>query len=224
VRKLEGVEQGFQLRSDRERLALESWVDWRVNETSLRAEEFEIALASQLRPFTGTRFTGARLDGQILWFHAGGQRNSSDRVEHKLTLLAGGSYGLARPFGADWLDEARIGGRCLRSWDGGRDLPNESGDGWEVFAQLDPNPWRATTLRSYGSYFRGNDFHAERGDPFYTLDDYGQLGFKLIVPVALDFRFEAGVALQLGESQFNGSFLLGFAWGQAFAVNALRPR
>jgi hypothetical protein len=219
VKKLEGAEQGFQLRSDGDTLKLESWVNWRVNETSLRPEEFEIALVSQVRPFSGVR-----LDGQILWSHAGGQQNSSNRVEHNLTLLAGGSYGFTEPFGLGGIDEARVGGRYLHSWEGGRNLPNESGNGWEVFAQADANPWRESILRIYGSYFQGADFYAERGDPLYTLDEYGQLGFKWIVPVAQDFRFEAGVVFQLGESQFNGSFLLGFAWGQAFAVNALKPR
>jgi len=213
VNKLEGVEQGFQLRSDRDLLGLETWVNWRVNETALRPEEFEVGFASQLRPCAGTR-----LDGQALWSHAGGQQNTSNRVEHNLTLLVGGSYGFAEPLGLGRVDEVRFGGRYLRSWDGGRNLPSESGDGWEIFAQVDTNPFRESTLRVYGSYFQGTGFHADRGDPLYTLDDYAQLGFKWIVPVAKDFRFEGGVALQLGESQFNGSFLLGFAWGQAFGV------
>ncbi|NQZ99289.1 MAG: hypothetical protein HRU01_22505 [Myxococcales bacterium] len=223
VNRLQSAEQGFQVRADRETLKLDGWLNWRVRETGVRAEEFEIALATQLRP-DWALLDGLHIDGQVLWAHVGGQQNSSDRVEHNLSLMGGGTYGVPHPFAVDWLEEVRAGGHYFRVFDDTRQLPSTTGSGWEVAASIDTRPWERVGLRVHGSYFDGTAFVARRGDPLYSLDDYAQLGMTLLFDLPADLRLEGGVVLQLGEGQFNGSFLINLVFGRAFPIPVMKAR
>ncbi|MFT5442524.1 MAG: hypothetical protein ACI8W3_001568, partial [Myxococcota bacterium] len=69
-------EQGVQLRVDRKRLKQDLWINWRVRETGVRAEEFEIASSNQARFFDES----VHVDAHAIWSHAGGQISSSDRL------------------------------------------------------------------------------------------------------------------------------------------------
>ena len=80
TQRLQGNEQGFQVRVDRETLKLDTWVNWRIRETRIRPEEFEIGTAFQLRP-DAKLLDGLQIDGQVFWSHVGGQQNDTNRVE-----------------------------------------------------------------------------------------------------------------------------------------------
>lgn len=82
-------EQGGQLRVDRTGLKQDLWINWRVRETGIRAEEFEIASSNQLRLMQERLW----LDAQMIWNHAGGQISASGRLEHNLSFMLGGSIG-----------------------------------------------------------------------------------------------------------------------------------
>jgi len=217
--RLQGTEQGFQVRVDREVLKLDTWINWRIRETSIRPEEFEMGLAGQLRPFGGLH-----VDGQVFWSHVGGQQNNTKRVEHNLAFVGGATWGCAEPFGATWIEDLRIGGHYFHVLDDGRNGNFSTGRGWEAEISLETQPWDRVGLRYHASYFDGDEFGALRGDPLYGLSDYTQLGGTLIAEMTGSLRAEAGVVLQYGQGVFNGSFLINLVWGQPFPVPVLKAR
>lgn len=223
TQRLQGAEQGFQARVDRPTLKLDSWINWRVRETRIRPEEFDVGFAGQLRPRL-PGLAGLRLDAQGFWSHVGGQQNDTDRVEHNLTFLAGATWGCAAPFGLDWIEDLRAGGHYLRVLDDGRDRDASEGSGWEAVIQLDTRPWERVGIRYHASYFDGDEFVASRGDPLYRLGDYTQMGGTLIARLPGALRLEGGVVLQYGQGVYNASFLMNFVWGQAFPIPVLEAR
>lgn len=221
--RLQGTEQGFQVRVDRPTLKLDSWVNWRIRETRLRPEEFEIGTAFQLRP-DAARLRGLRVDGQVFWSHVGGQQNDTDRVEHNLGFMGGGTWGCAAPFGLEWIEDLRAGAYYFHVLDDGRDRDFSTGRGWEAIVRLDTQPWDRVGVRYHASYFDGDEFVALRGDPLYQLGDYTQVGGTVIAELTGALRLEGGVVLQYGQGVFNGSFLINLVWGQPFPIPVLRAR
>ena len=221
--RLQGAEQGFQIRVDRESWKSDTWVNWRINETSIRPEEFEIANAFQLRPY-GSFFEGLHVDVQVFWSHVGGQQNDTNRVEHNLSLMGGGTWGWTRPLGMDWIEEIRAGAHYFHVLDDGRDRNDSVGRGWEAIVRLDTQPWEHVGLRYHASYFDGDEFVALRGDPLYQLGDYAQLGGTVIAELPGALRMEGGVVFQYGQGVFNGSFLINLVWGQPYPIPVLKAR
>lgn len=210
----QNAEQGLQLRVDRACWKNDAWINWRLREGAVRAEEFELGNSSELRFFSDHLY----LEGQTLWSHAGGQRSSSDRLEHNLALMGGASLGTPAPLGWQTIDELRVGGRFFYSRDWGRNLPTRNGTAWEVWGRIDTQPSRWLTLRLFGGYFAGDDLVADRGDPLYAIDDYGQVGLTGVFEVARDLRLETGVVLQQTEGVTNYTYQVHFAWGQTFSL------
>lgn len=212
------TEQGFQARVDLEHWKNDTWINWRIREDEMTAEEFEVGNATQLR------WWGLRGDGQILWYHVGGQQNNADRVENKVAGLAGGSIGLA---GTDlvkeggWLEDLRVGGAYLVSHDS--TLADETGSGFEVYAHLDTRPRENLLLRGFASYFSGDDYAGSRGDPLYTLDDYSQVGATALWNLGEGFRAEATAVLQFTEDETNYTFGINLVWGRAFTLADTSP-
>jgi hypothetical protein len=223
TQRLQGNEQGFQVRVDRETLKLDTWVNWRIRETRIRPEEFEIGTAFQLRP-DAKLLDGLQIDGQVFWSHVGGQQNDTNRVEHNLSFMGGGTWGCAAPFGVDWIEDLRVGAHYFHVLDDGRNRNFSTGRGWEAVASLDTQPWERVGVRVHASYFDGDEFVALRGDPLYRLGDYSQVGGTVITELPGALRLEGGVVFQYGQGVFNGSFLIKLVWGQAFPVPVLRPR
>lgn len=70
----ENTEQGLQFRADLEKLKEDLWINWRLSETLIRSEKFDIGNVIQLR------FGDLWIDGQFLWRHIGGQQNTENTV------------------------------------------------------------------------------------------------------------------------------------------------
>ncbi|MCP4039053.1 MAG: hypothetical protein GY733_19095, partial [bacterium] len=175
--KLRGrAEQGVQLRVDGDRYKQDLWANWRIRETRLEPEEFEIASASQVRVFDDL----LRVDVHGIWSHAGGQITESDRLENNLVFLAGGSLGRAWTCRAPCVLDVRVAGRYLHSIKSGRDIDRDTGRGWEVELVSVVAASPTISGRIHASYHRGSDLRNERGDPLYRLDDYAQLGGALV--------------------------------------------
>lgn len=221
VQKLRtNTEQGFQLRVDRSLFKHDTWINWRIREGDIRPEEFEVGSSSQLRLFDDI----LRLDVQAMIDHAGGQISLSPVVETNVALLGGASIGIRNPFGLTYIEEARIGGAYFYSSDDPQDNPNQTGDGWEVRANLDLSPMAGSLIRFYTSYFSGYDFLAHRGDPLYSLDDYVQGGFTILFGIGPNLRVEAGFVVQDNEGEANYTFQVNMSWGTAFDLGFLKPR
>lgn len=220
TRKLRGrAEQGVQLRVDRRRYKQDLWVNWFIRETGAEPEEFEIASSSQGRFFDDR----LRVDGQLIWVHAGGQITESDRLENNLIYLGGASVGRARDCSAPCVADVRLAGRFLYATKSGRDLNRETGMGWEV-ELISVLPIDATIEgRIHASYFRGNDLILERGDPLYQLDEYAQLGGTLVFHPARGLAVETGILGQWTDDELNFTYRVNFMWGEAFAT-PLRAR
>jgi hypothetical protein len=216
----ESTEQGFQLRIDRDRWKQDSWINWRIREGEVRAEEFEIATSMRALLFQGRLW----LDGSFMWDHAGGQISSDDRLDHNTTLLGGASYAVPHLFGIEAIDELRLGGRAMVSFDDTRQTDYETGTGWEIHTSLDTHPREGLLLRFHASWFEGDDFLGRRGDPIYSQDQYQQIGVGVHFNPIANFYTEAGFVIQHIEGETNYSFQVHASWGEAFGVGFLKPR
>ena len=216
------VEEGFQLRVDRDHYRSDTWIDWRVREGAIRAEEFEIASAHAVSPANG--WVGLR--GQFMWAHAGGQVSLSGRVEQNLMYLAGASVGPGgdqppRP-GAPlrW----RCGYDHLWSRDDADTRPLTTGDGGQWWARADLPARRDLVLRLGWSRYRGDGLKPGLGDPLYGLDRYDQLGANLLLFSGNSgLVIEAGFVKQWTDDHRNLTYQLTMAWNGAFSLGRPRP-
>lgn len=214
------TEQGLQWRVDRENWKQDTWINWRIREGEIDAEEFEVGNATQLR-FFEDRF---RLDGQLHWAHAGGQISLSPRVENNLAVMAGMSWGFAQDLDIDLIEDLRIGASAFYSSDDTKQTDQVNGDAWEVSAVMDLRPSEGTLVRIDASYFNGSDYLARRGDPLYTLEDYAQLGATGIWSLGENGRIEAGAVWQGTEDHSNYTAQVNLIWGTAFIADAIVRR
>ncbi|GAB4536100.1 MAG: hypothetical protein Fur0020_03920 [Thermodesulfovibrionia bacterium] len=210
------AEQGFQIRSDKGWLKEDMWINWRVRETSIRAERFVFANSTQMR------YNGIYLDGQLYWAHTGGQKNTDDRLENNVTLLAGGSYGVSPQSLKDLINlkEIRIGGYYLYNHDYSRNVKESDGDGFEGRITADIMPAKNTVISIFGSYFKGDEILARDGDPLYSMDEYAQLGTNILFNLPAGLRIEFGMVGQFVKDKFVHTEQLYLTWGKAF--NLLR--
>ena len=211
-------EEGVQLRVDREHFKHDQWIHWRIREGLERPEAFEIGSSSQLRLFSSMLW----IDGHFLWSHVGGQINAGDRVEHNLTFLAGVSFGKSGLI-KGVIGDARLGVNGLWNVDHKRNEPEQKGQGIETFGTLDSAVFARSKLRFFTSYFDGQDFHADLGDPLYRLDRYAQFGLDWILRATRSLRIEVGYVLQWTDNMTNYSYLVNFVWDEAFPT-PIRPR
>lgn len=209
------AEQGFQLRSDKRWLKEDMWINWRVKETSIRAERFVFANSTQFR------YNELYLDGQLYWAHTGGQKNIDDRLENNVTVLAGGSYGFfPQYFKRVNLKEIRIGGYYLYNHDYVRDVKESNGDGFEGRVTADIVPTQNTLISIFGSYFKGDGLLARDGDPLYSMDEYAQIGTNILFHLPAGLSIEFGIVGQFVKDKFVHTEQLYLTWGKAF--NLLR--
>ncbi len=212
------VEEGFQLRTDRARYQEDTWLNWRVREGEVRAEEFEIASCQRLRLCRDV----LHLDGQFMWSHAGGQISSSGEVKQNLMYLAGASLGTPGDPGREPLG-GRLGYNHLYSRDDSDTKPLTTGGGKELWGRLDLQPRRGLLVRLGGSRWWGDGLESGRGDPLYGLNDYSQLGVNLLLqPVGTGLAVEAGFVKQWTDAHRNLTYQLTMTWGRSFSLG--RPR
>jgi hypothetical protein len=204
----DGLEQGFQVRADRRHLKHDTWINWRVRESSARPEEFELGSATQ------ARFGGFRLDGQVLWAHVGGQKNSSERVDNNYHILGGGSYGISP---SSFIEEIRLAGAYIIGRDETRQR-SASGSGYEGRLTVDLRPLEGVLLRLFGAWFHGDGLRARRGDPLYGFEEYGQAGFNLLFELEAGLRLETGFTAQLAGGELVNTYQIFLVWGGAFPL------
>jgi hypothetical protein len=214
------AEQGMQFRIDRDHWKHDSWINWRVREGVVRAEEFEIGFANQFRLFDDLM----RLDGQAFFDHAGGQISTSPRVEWNYGVMGGASLGLAPLFDCERITDVRLGGSYFFSSDDVRGRARETGTAWEARASFDYALMENAKIRVHGGYFEGDDFFARRGDPLYSLDEYAQAGVTSLFSIGEDLRLETGIVYQVNDADSNYTFMINLSLGQAFEVGFLKPR
>ena len=201
---LDGQETGLQVRIDRENFKSDTWLDWRVRETAVRAEVFDIASANQIR--LGRLW----IDGQFFWSHSGGQLNTSNTVINNATGMVGLSIGVGpqNQFG----DLFRTGISFLVSRFESRNATNFSGNGLEFWIRSDvelaPNHW----VRWFAKHFEGDDFFARQGDPLYQFDQYTQLGVDWVANLSTQLDFEFGIVGQRADDEWMNTYRINFAW------------
>ncbi len=212
------VEQGFQLRADQSWLKNDTWLNWRVREKVVEAEEFEIGMSNQFRLLNDA----VRLDTQFMWTHTGGQISSSGRIEQNLIYLAGFSVGTKRPLGWQVCEEIRLGYAWLYSRDENDHSGLVKGYGRAYSAHADFRVLEPFLIRGFGEIFDGKDFISTLGDPLYRLDKYNQLGTNLLFNVGGDNLFiEVGFVNQWTDEVSNLTYQVSMVWGDDFRLGGV---
>ncbi len=214
----ENAEQGLQFRANLEKFKEDLWINWRLSETPSRSEKFDIGNVTQLR------FGGLWIDGQFLWRHTGGQRNTENIVEHNLSYLLGGSYGFDP--GTNFpslniIEEIRLAGSYLYDKDVPDDestLDKSTGSGFEARITFDLKPKKNINVHLFGSYFNGDDLIARAGDPLYSFDNYSQIGTNVFFNLPAGLRMEFGFAGQFVEGRFAHTGQIHLSWGKGFTL------
>ncbi len=212
------VEQGFQLRADQSWLKNDTWLNWRLREGEILAEEFEIGMSNQFRLFNNI----LQLDNQFMWTHAGGQVSKSGRIEQNLIFLAGLSLGTTHPLGWQTIEDIRLGWSYLYSRDENDHSSLVKGFGRVYHAHADFRVLQHFILRGFGEKYYGDDFVSTLGDPLYQLDKYDQLGINLLFNVGGEKLFiEAGFVNQWTGEVSNLTYQLSMVWADGFALATL---
>lgn len=211
------AEQGFQFRADTTHWKNDSWINWRIREEETRAEEFEVGNSTQFR------WWGLRGDGQMLWSHVGGQKNTADRVRDNIAIAFGGSIGLEgtgviEP--GSMLKDARLEGTYYFSRDDDRTESGgkRDGRGYELCISADVRVRDNWLVRGHASVFRGDGFSPDRGDILYTLDAYAQVGAASLWELPGGMCAEASIVAQQTEDNLNYTFGIYLTWGKAFRL------
>lgn len=208
----ESVDQGLQLRVDKESFKGDYWLNWRVRERDDRREQFEVGLANQVR------IGALRVDGQAFVHHQGGQQNSLGGKENNVAALGGLSLGLFR---TDAGSEVRLSSHAL--WNENDSDFRADNQGRGIESRLE---WTlaggdgGVAVRTHVSHFSGEDMRTERGDPLYTADDYSQLGASALFDVGDGVQIETALVLQLVESELNYTFQIYVTAAEVFSLFA----
>lgn len=208
--RLRGIpEEGFQLRADQPWLKSDTWLNWRIREGDVRAEEFEIGSSNQWRLWADS----LRLEAQVLWAHAGGQVSTSTRVEQNLAGMLGGSWGAKQPLGWRACEEIRLGWSYLYSNNESEVLPVTHNYGRSFHFSADIRVLPHFLFHGFGGVFHGDGFNARRGDPLYQLERYSQLGTNLVFDLVDEsLQIEAGFVDQWTGEANNLTYQLSLIW------------
>lgn len=214
------TEQGFQIRADRDSFKHDSWINWRIKEGAIRAEEFEVGTTSQIRLFDDV----LRLDGQMVWSHAGGQISESRRVDNDVAAVIGGSVGGADVLGWDRVRTARIGVNGFYSLRDRKLQDATDGSGFEVYGFTDIDVRKNVWMRFGAGYFDSQDFNTQLGDPLFNFDNYGYGRANTVWRLTDSASLEAGATVQRAGGRTNWSANVGLTVSTAFILNGVRRR
>ena len=214
------AEQGFQFRADKSWWKQDTWLNWRIREGEINAEEYELGSSTQFRLLEDM----IRLDGQLHWVHAGGQISSSDRVEDNIIAMFGASAGVQEPAGMERIKDARIGVSYFMSSDDSKVIEKVDGNGIEFYGETIVQTGDENALFLRASYFEGDDIINRRGDPLYSLEEYGQLGATHVWKIGDSVNLEVGGVTQFTEEEVNWSASINLTFGTAFIGDFLKPR
>lgn len=159
------TETGFELFGAYKWLTQSAWINWQAINTEAHREKFDVGA------ITNVDLNYVILDFQFHWSHRGGQLFDNGPLTNDLTTALGAKVLLPIP----GLDEAGVSGHWLHSYWKPDSLIDESfsGDGAEFGAWL--------TYKGYKlwvTYWTGDNFWTEDGDPFYQADNHFKFGLK----------------------------------------------
>ncbi|MCH8208753.1 MAG: hypothetical protein IIA62_06865 [Nitrospinae bacterium] len=164
------IEQGFQLQADNKLIRQDLWIDWAIREDPITRENFTIGNYTQIKA------GGFMVDGQFLWFHSGGQRNTADGVENNLSYALGTGFSLypkklSPSF--HFLEELGFTVHYVSAKDdpsGIDPVQEEQGFLGKIF------------LKAFDIYFHvliwdggSNNFVVPRGDPIYRFEEFQEI-------------------------------------------------
>jgi hypothetical protein len=216
------VEQGFQLLVDREHYQQDIFINWNQIETFQKAEQFDVGYAGRV---SAGYFA---FNGQVYWTHSGGAQYSEartffgpgiprDRPAGNNFLSAFGPQFTFRPSdhwaSLRWFREVDVMALYLNSQNEPTQsgLPITRGRGYQLTGGVDLEGWRP-----YVTFWRGEQFNTERGDPTYFAGNFTEFGFLK------DFFLPAGFSLRAGgfgrlidqRLTHTGYALLNWSWDQ----------
>jgi hypothetical protein len=165
------VEQGFQLKANNKLITQDLWLDWRVDETPNRRENFSAGNYTQLK------YKGFMIEAQLIWYHFGGQRNNEGGVLNNVSQAIGAGYTYFTQ-GPSFLDYLGFTGHYLK-------VKHEPGPADKLNGDIDAEEdgIRAKVFGSiYDTYFHimywdggSREFIVPRGDPLYQVDHYTEI-------------------------------------------------
>ncbi|MCP4292379.1 MAG: hypothetical protein GY780_11170 [bacterium] len=213
------VEQGFQLRANKNWLKNDTWINWRVREGEVSAEEYEIGMSHQFRMLGNV----LHLDGQFMWTHAGGQVSSRGRIEQNLLYLSGASVGTGEPLGFSACQDIRLSYRWMYSREENDHTDLAKGYGRSFSAHSDFRIQPYFVIRAFAEVFNGDGFVATLGDPLFQLDEYNQIGCNLLFNVADNrLHIEAGFVKQYTADDVNLTYQLSMVWNDGFSLGRIK--
>ncbi|WP_213040312.1 hypothetical protein [Nitrospira defluvii] len=192
------IEQGFQLLVNREHYQQDLFINWNQLETFQKAERFDVGYAGRVSAGV------LSFNGQVYWTHSGGAQYSEsrtffgaglprDRPASNNFLTAFGPQLTFQPnrywSALSWFKEIDVMALYLTSQHEPTQsgLPIERGRGYQLTAGVNLDGWRP-----YVTFWRGERFVNDQGDPAYYAGNFTEFG--LLKDVALP----AGFSLRIG--------------------------
>ena len=192
------IEQGFQLLVNREHYQQDLFINWNQLETFQKAERFDVGYAGRVSAGV------LSFNGQVYWTHSGGAQYSEsrtffgaglprDRPASNNFLTAFGPQLTFQPSrywsGLSWFKEVDVMALYLTSQyePTQSGLPIERGRGYQLTAGLNLDGWRP-----YVTFWRGERFVNDQGDPAYYAGNFTEFG------LLKDVMLPAGFSLRIG--------------------------
>lgn len=192
------IEQGFQLLVNREHYQQDLFINWNQLETFQKAERFDVGYAGRVSAGV------LSFNGQVYWTHSGGAQYSEsrtffgaglprDRPASNNFLTAFGpqlTFQPSRYWSAlSWFKEVDVMALYLTSQHEPTQsgLPIERGRGYQLTAGLNLDGWRP-----YVTFWRGERFVNDQGDPAYYAGNFTEFG------LLKDVMLPAGFSLRIG--------------------------
>jgi len=193
-------DRGLALRRDGERVDVNAWIQWRLQERIDRREVFDVGGAASWA-LGSDRVHGLDLNAQWHLVHHGGQLSSVGRLQESWGLLVGPSWRVALQDDTDAVLAARIGGTADRRF-------RHHGSGGEVRLTLERNGLQAWTARWWS-----DGWLTEDGRPMYSDDDLLSWGarYRWRPGDLIDADFGFGIHHMGGENESEFWFLLDLA-------------
>ncbi|MDP6809088.1 MAG: hypothetical protein QGH96_15505 [Desulfobacterales bacterium] len=227
------VEQGFQIRAKTKHLTEDLWIDWERRETATKREKFSIGNVTQFRK------DGFMLDGQILWNHFGGQKNTGGEVSNNFNIAFGGGMTFRPPGktrGSRLIDRFGFKVHYIYTNDKPRSLteavePDSKSSGVvaELFAVVGGTNVFLKTWN--GSRTRGSDsgqtfvttpfldgIRSDKGDPLYRAEDFVQIGLNKLWKITDEVDIYAELELTKVREQIVHVDTLSVRWRTNFPI------
>ena len=220
LRFTDPIEQGFQIKADTEYLRQDTWISWEQRETATRREKFSVG------NYTGLKYRGFNLDGQIYWVHLGGQQNNGPGVFNNLSMAFGGGY-TWKPGGEQlsFLNEAGFRAHYLYQKDEPFGMPKVDEDGVALRAWVEL--WGFNLF--FGLWDGGSqNFNSGRGDiaqpgialakgnPLYRAQDFQEVGLYKIIHLADSVSARLDLRQQFVLDELVEVYALTVQWVEAF--------